>query len=210
MESAGEIKDLEFSIKRSIFDSNPRRLIIAENTLSFEDSMLKDSPPTTLKRDEIKAIRYGIIRKAHFSFVFSIYIQSISGQVLEISFSSFFGYKRNEKAEQLNKIVNGIGDRFLNSLLWTFLENLENNIPVEICNTIIEPDKLILIKQGLINSRKVSIEWDQVGFRAYKGHFTLYSKVDPGLINQKFSYLEDWSAVLLYNVMKNKLNKEEI
>ncbi|WP_435525144.1 hypothetical protein [Chryseobacterium indoltheticum] len=87
----------EFTVVRGLFDARKRQLMIDENFLKFENKDHNENLFTTIPKDEITGIRYGIhfIKglKFYIGREYQIFIKAKSGKELKIFFQTILQKK---------------------------------------------------------------------------------------------------------------------
>lgn len=197
----GEIKEHIFKIKRNFIDSRERTLIVSPDSISFESGVVGRDIQIVFTKDQIKDLRYGIIRSNVCFLKFQLFIRNNAGQVLEISFSSFsFGAKRDLNIKTFRSIIKIIWKYYFSDYVKYLFSKIKEGERVEICDVVFEKEKIILISQGIIKPTRHELLLNETTMKVYKTHFVLYSTMHPADINKRFTYVEDWNAVLLYSL----------
>lgn len=209
VDDSSETQEISLTIKRGLWDSLPRQLIISKGYLQFEDKSLRSDGFTRFDKSEIQGYRFGIHWIKGYQFIigreYQIYIRDHNNEVIKIYFKTFYGYKKKELNQKYNHIINGLWKFYFNDIVLDHLQKFYNGQIINICNVKISQDHVIIQTNGVIKVSEQMIAWDKVGTKDYVTYYAIFSTDNPSDINQCYYYLKDWNVGILYSIMETIL-----
>lgn len=191
----------EFTIVRGLFDNRKRQLILDENFIKFENKDRREDLFTTINKEDIVGIRYGIQFINGYSFYigreYLIFIKTSSNQEIKISFKLFYGRKLQEKHQLFCDITDELWDIYLHDLSQNYLDKFNQGEHFELCGVQFFSDKI------KFNNKDLFLK--DLEIKKYKHHYVIYSNQDE-YHNKMLYYLKDENAVILSNLLKSIKN----
>lgn len=193
----------EFTIIRGLFDNRKRQLIVDEEYIKFENRDRKSDQFTTISKEDIIGIRYGIefIKglKFYIGREYLIFIRTTSNRVVKINFKLFYGRKLNEKHQLFCDIVDELWNHYLNDLVQNYLAKINRHENFRLCGVEFLTDKIKFNNKELL--------FENLEIKEYKHHFVIYSNINE-YQNKMLYYLKDENAVILSNLLAIIKNHE--
>lgn len=181
-----------FIIVRSLFDQRKRQLLISKDSIIFEDKDTRKDLFTTLLKENITGIRYGIHFIKGFEFYigreYLIFIKNQFGKELKINFKLFYGRKLQQKNKLYIDIINELWINFFDEKITSFYLKINQNIPFVLGN--------ISFEENCLKFEDKKIQFKDLAVKEYRHYFVIYSIKDYN-INKLLYYLEDDNAVLV-------------
>lgn len=206
-------KQSEFEIRRGLTDNYPRKLIVNQEFVQFENSDLYSIPFTRFKKEEIVEYKFGI-HWMQYKFVFGreylIYIRNTDNKIIKINFKTYFGNKKKEYHILFNEILDLLWDFHFKDIIDNFIEKHKKGEDFSIGEVLFTKDFVTIKVNGVLNETEKSIPWDKIKTRNYHTYFVIYSEDDARNINRGFSYLQDWNTSVLYSVLRTLLRDKGI
>jgi hypothetical protein len=197
---------VDFIIKRGLWDSRPRKLIFLKDLITFDDKSSDGDTLASIKKEDIKDFRYGIIWLNGFRFIigreYQIYIRSHTNQIIKLNFSTFYGINKKNLHEKYRGIVDTLWDLYFSDVVRKLLLDFYSGKTINVCDVLISSDSVIIQSKGLFKTVKHDISWNQLQTRAYATYFAIYSSENPADINKSYKYLDDWNTAVLYSVIR--------
>ncbi|WEK70792.1 MAG: hypothetical protein P0Y62_04360 [Candidatus Chryseobacterium colombiense] len=192
-----------FTIVRGLFDTRKRTLSIDQNSVKFENKDRNNDLFTTISREDIAGIRYGIhfIRGYRMTIgrEYQIFIRDTSNKELKIFFKLFYGRKLQEKHKLYADIVDELWNNFIDDLVKNYLEMFNRNEKFNISGIHIAKDKITFDKKEILLK--------DVRIKKYHHHFIIYSLEDH-YKNKMLYYLKDKDSVILLNLLNQIISHE--
>ncbi|MCX8524877.1 hypothetical protein OF897_13235 [Chryseobacterium formosus] len=186
----------EFTIVRGLFDTRKRQLIIDEEFLKFENKDHIEDLFTTIPKNEIAGIRYGIHFIRGFEFYvgreYQIFIKTNSGKELKINFKLFYRIKLDKKHQLFCDIVDELWNCYFDDILNQYIRRYNNNEEFNLGG--------ILFKDTCIQFDKKEISYSDLAIKKYNHYFMIYSKEDQ-YKNKMLYFLKDENAVLVSSLI---------
>ena len=211
-----EHKLFEFIIKRGIWDSRPRKLIISDDCITFDDKSGEGDTLACFKKQDIKDCRYGVVWFHGLKFTigreYQIYIRNREDQVIKINFSTFYGIKKQEYHKKSLAIINKLWDLYFSDVARKLISDFYEGKTINVCDVDISKSGVTIQSNGLFKTIKNGITWDKLQTRSYVTYFAIYSSENPADINKSYKYLDDWNTMVLYSVLRTivRENNKEI
>ncbi len=206
------INQKEFIVRRSLMDNYPRKLILNEEFVKFENSDLYLKPFLTFDKDDIIEYKFGINLMGYgftFGREYLIFIRNNKNEVIKINFKTYFGNKTKEYNVLFDKILDSLWDFYFSNITDDFINKFYENQEFNIGNIYFTKDQLIIKKGTIFNKKEeITIIWKNVRTSTYQKYFVIYSEMDPVNINVGFSYLDDWNSGVLWSVLQTLLKNE--
>jgi hypothetical protein len=178
------------------FFGRPRRLMLAEDYLEWENGNLKGHEFSKLNKSEIVDFKHRVDSIVWYEFrvgwEFWITFKDKNKKELKIKFDSYFGSRKNNH-QKYRDVVSDIWRLYQSDIVNTFLDSFYQDKEVEV-------QGITLKKEGVeLRERDRFIPWDKVAFKEYRRYFAIYHK-DDSAIHSRVSYNEYgteilWSAV---------------
>lgn len=189
-----------YTIDKGLLNNKKSILTVDEKTLTLDGIVLK--------KEEITGIRYGIhfIRGYMLTIgrEYQIFIKTVSGKEMRISFRLFYGRKLNEKHKLYCDIINTLWESFYHDILKNYINRYLNKELLIISGIEISNDKITFNKEV--------IAFENLMIKKYYHYFILFSKEDQ-YHNKMLYYLKDQDAVILSEllnyILKNELYRTE-
>ena len=195
---------LHFTLKSSIFDRS-RLLTITPNYLEFDNRSSVGLDPTRFKKEEIKALRYGVKPIEGYQFVIgSVYcidICNTADKIIKLRLKSLYGIGRNQLVQKYADIVNALLDYFFDNIAISFLEKFTNGESFTIL------DVFFCANGVQLNKRAAIIVWEDLGTKSYFHYYAMFSKANPNHY-KAFEYLVDWNTCIIYTVSRQILKEK--
>ncbi|WGQ10825.1 hypothetical protein QG516_04045 [Pedobacter gandavensis] len=190
---------LEIEIKPNLLDRD-RKLVISPDIVSYEDSNWKDIPNTTFNKDEIEGLRFGVEPIQGYVFTigrrYCVDMKGFDGRLMKIRFTSLYGIRAKQLHEKHLSILSALFNTHQEDIINRYVESFNRNSFVEILGTTFKTDSVTLNGNNIL--------YDNLGFKEYKGYYTLFSKSNPK-IYKAYSYLKDWNSAVVYSMSKHLL-----
>ncbi len=213
MNNAEEHKSFEFFIKRGMWDSRPRKLILSKDCMTFDDKSGEGDTLACFKKEEIKDCRYGVVWLHGLYFVigrdYQIYIRNTEDQVIKINFSTFYGIKKNEYHDKCLEIINALWDLYFGSIAEKLIIDFYEGKIIHVCDVDISETGVTIQSKGLFKTVKKEITWDKLQTRAYVTYFAIYSSENPTDINKSYKYMDDWNVIVLNGVLRTIIREKK-
>ena len=175
----------EYSI-RSGFSNQPRKLVLADDYLEWENGTLKGQEFTRLERADIVDFRRGMDWIVWYEFTvgrrFSIAFKDIENNELRIQFSSYFGLHK-ENTQKFSDITDDIWRLYLSPIVSQHLDHFYDHGEIGIRGVKMNSEGVALPGQ------RESVPWDKVAIKDYYRYFAIYNKDRPD-INHRVSWNE--------------------
>ncbi|WP_346985305.1 hypothetical protein [Chryseobacterium sp. POE27] len=189
-----------YIIDKGFLNNKKSILTVDEKTLTLNG--------VVLRKEEIIGIRYGIhfIRgyMATIGREYQIFIKTVSGKEMKISFRLFYGRKLNEKHKLYCEIIDTLWENFYNDILKNYINKFLNKEDLIISGIKISNDKITFGKEV--------IPWENLMIKKYYHYFIIFSETDQ-YHNKMLYYLNDQDAVILSEllnyIIKNELYRTE-
>jgi|GEM_PF-2678829 len=204
------MKEYKFIIKRGITDGNERQLIMNESFISFENKDYIHDAFTTIDKDEIVALKYGIKWISFyltFGREYQFFIKLKNNKELKINFTTYFGKNKIAYHELYADILNALWELYFSKIADEFLSQFYQNEKITIANLEFHKEG-IRLKKGV--SDFFEIPWNEVRTANYQRNFVVYSNQNPQKLNKSFNYHEDWNAMVLFSVLRGILQEKGI
>ncbi|MFY1046326.1 hypothetical protein [Chryseobacterium sp. GP-SGM7] len=186
----------EFTIIRGLFDTRKRQLIIDEDFLKFENKDHLEDLFTTISKNEIAGVRYGIHFIRGFEFYigreYQIFIKNHSGKEMKISFKLFYRRKLDEKHQLFCDIVDELWKCYFDDILNQYIRQYNNDEEFNLGG--------IVFKDTCIQFDKKEISYSDLAIKKYSHYFMIYSKEDQ-YKNKMLYFLKDENAVLVSSLI---------
>lgn len=157
---------------------------------------------TRFEKNEITAFRYGVKWIRGYQLVigriYVVEIQSSGKRTINIRLKSLYGINKKVIGKQYLAIVNAIADNYFDDIARSYLKQFENNEPFKV-------EDVYFNTEGLSwNKNMPLIKWDDVGTKAYRTYYSIFSKSNP-TIYKTFECLTDWNTGMIYSVSRSIL-----
>jgi hypothetical protein len=198
-----ELIDDIFVIKPWLFDKGSDLLITPE-FIEYQD--------TRIAKTDISECRFGIRWLEGLKFTIGrdhqIFIKSKTGQIIKISFKTFYGINKTELWKKYVTILDKIWDYYFSEITDEYLKQLSSGQTVVIADVKISPDNVVIKSTAGFNEKEVTISWDDLGAKNYQTYFALYSKTDSANVNCGFKYKDVWNAWVLQSFISTVLKQK--
>jgi hypothetical protein len=188
---------IELTFKSSILDKH-RHLIIDPGYLEFDDY----DPPTRFNKNEITACRYGVKWIRGYQFVigriYVVEVQSSDKRIIKIRLKSLYGVNKGILHQKFVTIVQALADKYFEDIARSYLEKFNRNEPIKVEDVCFNAEGISWNKNMQI------INWDDVGTKAYRTYYSIFSKSNPS-IYKAFEFLSDWNTGVVYRVSRSIL-----
>ncbi|PTS92365.1 hypothetical protein DBR11_27095 [Pedobacter sp. HMWF019] len=193
---------LELDIKPNILDRS-RKLLLNSDFIEFDDTNWDTDTVARFNKGEVEAIRFGIKFLKGYMFTigrtFCIDIQGSYGRNIKIRMTSFYGIGKQALDEKYCQIINSFMDTHHNDIVNRAIKVLNSEGKFELLETAFE-------KEGIVIKGK-RISWENVGTKAYRTYYALFSKNDPK-VYKSYNYMDDWNAILVYTLSRRILSEK--
>ncbi|MCB0428681.1 MAG: hypothetical protein H6585_08390 [Flavobacteriales bacterium] len=205
---------LQFNIRRGLLSKHTRQLILTKKFIRYEGKDPHSKSFTEVQAEDITAFRYGIRWLQGYAFnigrEYQVEIQYGNKQVLKICFLSLYGIHRKEYHELYAQILDGFWNFYFVPRIPKLLKRFTDGEVIELCNTPVSQDGIIISSDLLTGPKSYVIPMEQAEVRTYTHYFVLCSKEDPGKINKRYSFLDDWNALLLMGLLLTILEGKHV
>lgn len=195
---------LTFYLQQGFAHKLKRKLVINKEFIEYETSDQPDPDSLRIYWKDFKDIRYGVELINGYAFSlgrkFRIHIRDQQQDEIRINLISLYGMRRKQHHEAFCAVADAIHKFFLNAHVNQLMEHISHNGTASF-------EKLTIDQAGICfryNRASVSVPWEDVAIREYKGYFFLQNKSMPGQAI-KISYLEDWNGTVIFSLMKTSL-----
>ena len=192
----------EYLITSGFLD-RPRKLILTEDHLEWENGNLKGKEFTRLNKSDIVDFKHGRDWIVWYEFTvgqkFAITFKDNRNKELKIQFNSHFGLHK-ENIQKYSDIVDDIWRLYHSNIVDVYLDNFYHKGEIEIQGIKLQNEGVVLRGQQEI------IRWDKIGMKDYYRYFALYNKDNP-TIHSNVSYNE-YGTEALWSVMRTILKEE--
>ncbi len=193
----------EFTIVRGLLDNRKRQLILDENFIKFEKGDFQGELYTTLYKDDVAGIRYGInfIKGLEFYIgrEYQIFIKTHSNTELKINFKLFYRRKLNQKHQMYCDIIDELWRYYFDDISKSYLNKIGQGDHFSLAGVQFFSDKI------KFNDKDLLFEYLEI--KKYYHYFIIYSNLDH-YQNKMFYYLHDDNAVILLNLLTIIKNNE--
>ena len=186
----------QYLITSGFFD-RPRKLILTEDYLEWEDRDLKGNEFTRLYKSEIVDFKHGMDSIVWYRFPvgrrFSITFKNNEGRELKIKFSSFLG-SRKENEQKYADIISDI---------WTLYHSaiVDEHVNRYLSEGEIELQAIKVKKDGVeLRGQTGFVPWEKLGVRDNTRYFSIFNKDDSN-IHSRVSYNE-YGTETLWSTIK--------
>jgi hypothetical protein len=145
-----------------------------------------------------------------FGREYQIFIRNKEEKTIKISFTSYFGRKKEELNKQYIEILNALWTYFFSNMVKDYLSRHSNNEEFSIGDVLFTKDNIVLSVSGIMKQKTIAIPWEKVRTKNYYSYFSIYSSEDPVKLNRGYSYSEDWNTNILYSVLRTILREKKI
>ncbi|WP_339833637.1 hypothetical protein [uncultured Flavobacterium sp.] len=205
-------KDLEFTIRRGIFDNAPRKLILNPEFIKFQSNDSVDNPYTIFEVNEIAELRFGmkwISIEVTFGREYFIYIRNTEKKIIKINFSTYFGNKKTEYQNLYREIIINLENLYFGKIVEEYLKKYQRKESFQINDVYFSEENVKIGGNGIIKGSEKIISWENLRIKDYYSNITIYSAENSKEINRGFSYLEDWNSLVLCSFLKSVLKYRE-
>lgn len=188
---------VELTIKPTVFDK-PYHLIIDPAYLELDNY----KSPVRFEKGEIIAFRFGVKWIRGYQFVigriYIIEVQSADKRIIKIKLKSLYGINKGVLHQKYVTIVNALADKYFDDISRAYLERFDRNEPIKV-------EGVLFNAEGISwNNNMQIIKWDDVGTKAYRTYYSIFSKANPS-IYKTFEFLSDWNSEVVYGVSRGIL-----
>jgi len=207
--SASENRKNRWLIKDSFFDRHPKELLFTPQSIIFSNQKLSVPTTTDLSKEEPLEFRFGIKWIRGFEFIvgrkYQLLIKNSDGEIIKISFSSYYGINKVHLYNQYAEILNQLWESYFDGLVDHYLALFSQKIPFILANVTFDELGIRIKSANFIKEEEKSLLWPDVGTKNYRTYFAIFSKQNPSNINKGYSYLDDWNTGVLYSVIETIL-----
>lgn len=193
---------LQLTIKPSIL-SRARKLVIDKDFIDFDSEYVGEPPIRTLKPD-ITAFRFRVKWIRGYTFIigriFCIDIKT-SNTVIKIRLSSLYGIRKKQLTEKYTKVLTALYDNFFDDISGKYLNQFNKEKTLRLSGIDISAEGITL------NSKSAVIPWEDVGTKAYRTYYAIFSKSNPNKY-KAFDYWHDWNTFVLYSVSRSIMKEK--
>lgn len=199
------MSEKSYIIKRGLWDSRPRKLLLTNEYIEFEDKIVGEGKPIRIEKGQIKEYRFGIVwlkgLKFYIGRQYQIYIRTHDERELKIDFLTFYGINKNELSAKYIDIVKNIFTLYFTDIVKGFLEKYYNGETIEICSVKINKDFVTIQSDGLFKTISNDIPWEKLKTKSYKTYYAVYSSENTADINKSYKFLDDYNTSILRCVL---------
>jgi hypothetical protein len=181
-----------------------RKLVINKEFIEYETSDQPDSDIVRINWKDFKDIRLGIQLIRGYSFAIGrkhkVLIRDHQKNEIKVNLVSLYGIKRKENQQDFNTLVDLFYTSFLHSHVLGLMDRITRNEKVQF-------EKITVDNTGIdfkYNKYSVSVSWEDVTVREYRGYFFLQNGKMPEQAI-KISYLDDWNGIVIFSLIKTSL-----
>ncbi|HTJ49460.1 MAG TPA: hypothetical protein VL443_08420 [Cyclobacteriaceae bacterium] len=183
-------------LKSGLFDRE-RQLIITSDHIEYENSDLIANGNVRLDKsditDFIHSTDYIVWYKFTVGIKYSISLKSKNGEILKITFKSYFNTKR-EYREIYHVLVDKLHQYFFNDIVDGYLKKFYKAEEVKL-------GKLQLDKNGIkVMGTGLDFTWGNLSFKEYSNYFALARSNAPEF--HIWIGYDEWFAEILYRLIK--------
>ena len=196
----------ELELKSTIFD-RPRRLIINNEYISFDNRSSVGLEPTVFQKKEIKGIRYGVrlIRGVYFYIgrIYCIDILNTNREIIRIRLKSIYQIRNKRLTEKYLSIVNSLLEFYFIDLAITLINQFNDGHTIELLGVEFSTAGVKLDAK----QKHPLISWDDLKTGSYSSYYVLSSKSDPNNYRH-FEWMHHWNTATLYSVSRTILRQK--
>ena len=187
------------------FLDRPRKLLLTEEYLEWENRDLKGQEFSRLDKSDIVDFRHGADWIVWYRFTvglqFSIIFKDKKNKEFKIQFSSYFGLHK-ENNQKYADIVDDVWRLYHSNIVDSFLDMFYDSGEVEI-------QGIKLKNEGIeLREEKKLIPWDKVATKDYYRYFAIYHQ-DDSTIHSRISYNE-YGTETLWSVIRTILKEKQM
>ena len=200
-------------IKQSFFNRHVKELLFTPQSISFGDQKLSISTQADLSQAELLQYRFGVKWISGYKFIigrkYQLFIRNNVGEMVKISFGSYYGINKIPMFNQYIEILNQLWRSYFDGLVDQYLEMFNQQVPFTLAGVEFEESGIKIKITNFTKEVKNSLPWHDVGTRDYQTYFAIFSKQAPSIINKGYSYLDDWNTRVLYSLVQTILMRRE-
>jgi hypothetical protein len=201
-------------IKKGYFDRKPKKLLFTQQSITFGNQKLSVPTITDLSQGESLQYKFGIKWIRGFEFTvgrkYQLFIKNSDGQIIKISFGSYYGINKLPLYNQYAEILNQLWETYFDGLVDQYLALFSQKIPFFLANVKFDESGIKIKATNFIKEEEKSLLWHDIGTKNYRTYFAIFSIQNPSDINKGYSYLNDWNTGVLYSVIKTILKRKEV
>ncbi len=192
-----------YEIRRWPFDQGLPKLIIKQDYIEYKD--------IRIEKTDIVEYRHGVRWLSGLKFTigrdYQIFIKSKNGQIMKISFMTFYGINKKELWEKYIDILNKTWNYYFSKITDEYLEKFYDGQTIIIADVKISLENVVFKSTVGFKEKEVTVDWDNLGAKDYVTYFALYSKTDSANINRGFKFKDVWNAGVLQSFINYVLTQ---
>jgi len=174
----------------------PRKLVLAESHLEYENWDLRGQEFTRLEKSDIIDFKHGTDSIVWYKLVvgrqYAVALKAKNNRELSIHFDSYFGLHKGNKQKYAD-IVGSIWKLYHSDIVDAFLDGFYNGMEAKAQGIVLKTEGIEL-KGG-----QRLVPWDKVAIKEYYGYFAIYhqgdSTIHSTVSNSEYGAETLWSAV---------------
>jgi len=186
----------EYLLKSGLFD-RPRRLILSDSYIEWENSDLKGQEFTKVPKSDIIDFKYGVDAIIWYKFSvgrrYTIAVKHKGNKELSINFCSYFGLNKQYYAGYIDMLQN-IWKYYHSSIVARYIDQLQNKKAIQILGFNLNEECIEL------GEKRKLVPWNQIAAKDYFKYFAVYNENDPDT-HVRVSY-NDFGAETLRSIIR--------
>jgi hypothetical protein len=186
----------EYKVKTGLLD-RPRKLILTNDYIEFENKNLVNDSFTRLLKGDIVDFKRGLERIIWYEFSvgfqYSFSFLDKDNKTLDINFKNYFGLQLNY-GQFYSEIINLIWDYYFTDIVNQDIDNIYSHKDIELNNVRIGLDGIEF------TDTQETIDWNNLDYKEYFNYFAVH-KADNSKIHKTFSFNE-WNSERLFSLIR--------
>lgn len=207
-----EVPGINVYIQRGLIDRKKRLLIITPDFVQFDDGNGL-ALPARFEKNEICEYRFGVnwIKGLEFTIgrEYVIFIGSLSGQTIKISFKTFYGIRKKEYHKLSNDILAALWLFFFDDITTKHYQAFQSGVDITIGRATLTKEAVIIKERALLKEKQTIIPWEQLAIKDYYTYLAIFSAVDAANTHATFSYLKEWNTGVLFSLVNTILKNRK-
>lgn len=189
-------------IRKGLSNFKKRKVCFNEQGVEFDDTDFIKKQNSFIRYSDIKDFKFGIEWIKGYYFVigrkYILTIRDLNNNKLNISFKSYYGYKKIELSEKYSNLLNTIWNNYVDDLVLKLITDIENGEEIEIAKTKIDSKRILYSKK--------TTDWKKISTKAYDHYYVIYSKNNEHY-NKAYYFKDDWNIGVLYSLIETYKKK---